>query len=100
MSDNSVDHRLKYRALCLTITVNGRGPADADASSASAGPGRFIRDGLVAVCGRGLMWTDSGVISLDNRTPQHLEYDEVRHRSGQWFLALLQALLLKFPARR
>lgn len=87
MSDNSVDHRLKYRALCLTITVNVRGPADADASSASAGPGRFIRDGLVAVCGRGLMWTDSGVISLDNRTPQHLEYDEVRHRSGQWFLA-------------
>lgn len=80
MSDNIVEQRLKRRAVCLTVAANARNTAQG-VSGPTGG------ENFRAVYGRGLMWSDSGVVSLDNELPPNLEYESVRNRSGQWFAA-------------
>lgn len=80
MSQNIIEGRLKRRAVCLTVAVNGN-------RRTRDGFGPPTAERLSAVYGRGLMWTDSGVVSLDHESPRHLDHDTVRNRSGQWFLA-------------
>ena len=79
MSINIIEQRLKRQSSCLTIVAHERRNYHEDSADRS-------RNFLSPVYGRGLMWTDAGVISLDHKTPLNFDYDSVQDRSGQWFM--------------
>lgn len=84
MTDNLIDQKLKRRGVVLTLAMDSRRPENAD--SLPSGDREYR-----AVYGRGLLWTDSGVFSLDNGLPDGLRSQTVRDQPGQWFLLFHRA---------
>lgn len=79
MTDNLIEQKLKHRGVVLTLAMDSRRPART--TSPSSGDREYR-----AVFGRGVLWTDSAVISLDHGLPDGMRSQAVRHQSGQWFL--------------
>lgn len=79
MSDNIVEQKLKRRGAVLTLVV--------DSHSGAARPSTPTGEGAYrALYARGLLWTDSGLVSLDNAPPPDLNYRTARDHAGQWFV--------------